>query len=57
MSAERDPVQLSVTRIGDNTFRIIVQSETKTVAVAIVEQKNIIAALERENRQTMSVKE
>jgi hypothetical protein len=43
-----DSVQFSVTRIGNDTFRIIAQSETRIIMTWVVERKNVLERLARE---------
>lgn len=42
------PLQFSVTRIGTDVFRLVVQSEKKTIYTANLERKNVAAALAAE---------
>ena len=42
------PLQVSVTRIGTDVFRLVVQSDKKTLYTANLERKNVAAALAAE---------
>lgn len=46
--AVEQPLQFSVTRIGTDVFRLLVQSEKKTLYTANLERKNVAAALAAE---------
>jgi hypothetical protein len=48
MNVEPDAAQFSVTRIADDVFRLIVQSEAKIMVTAIIEEKHIIERLRYE---------
>lgn len=43
-----EPLQLSLTKIAPDVYRIVLQSEKRTLYTANVEEKNVRAAIEAE---------
>lgn len=48
---DNQPLQFSVTRIGPDTFRLVVQSKTRILYTANIERKHIEKALMAEIEQ------